>query len=792
MISSFQTPFRLSQNSAFGFCALALIIPTLASAQEIAGEAAGEAAAIQTALLPAEALRGFRLNGGAQKSAAGRLEIVRVENQPFGTALRLQTLKAAANNYAVQALALTTAPISSGDRIQISFRARAVGGASARATVAVEGATPPNVKSGEYAFTVGPEWQKFSRILTAKAASARGGAFIAFQVGSQLQTLEIGDLQIVNVGREAVKLPAQGISLLAPDALASAHLSGAAATMPLERVSVTGPGFENAIRVRSEKLVGETDVKLILPLAASTEKDDVLLAQFWMRGTALRAPVAGRPHVSVMLEDGAGKSSGEVFRGTVPGLATWREFRLGIKASQAMAAGEGKLALRLGIVPQEIEIGSISLQNLRKSVDFKSLNILRNRNRGDNDKPAFYSPEDQKPDAPWRLEANARIDKHRKSDLQISVVDAQGKPIPNAQIAVRMKRHAFPFSTAVGGEMIIGPDKRPDISEDDHRKYREILESWFNGAAPENDLKWHKWNGARTAQSLDWLRERNFRVYGHTLMWGHWGYIQGKEAEIAKTLPKDSPVMQKLIVDHIREVAAKHRGKVTAWDVLNEPYTQNTVIGALGDHAMIEWFQAAREGDPGAQLFLNEFNILEDTNRGQADALEKTVEYLLKNGAPLDGIGLQSHIGTPISPPRLIEILDRFAKFNLPLAITEFDQNTADEAQQAAFMRDFMTATFSHPSVQSINIWGFWEKKHWIPAAALFRADWSLKPNGQAWFDLVHKTWQTSEDGKTGANGKFATRGFLGDYEITVSRGAQSVTVPFNLAKNGQPLRVVL
>lgn len=580
---------------------------------------------------------------------------------------------------------------------------------------------------------------------------------------------------------------ALGTPLLAPDALTTAQLAGAASQKAQrESITVEGPGFTQAVRVRSETLPpGEADVQLVFPVVAPIAQNDVLVARFWMRGQALRAPVAGRPHVGVALEDLNGKLVGEAFRGTVPGLRTWREFRVAIQAKGASEAGQARLALRLGIVPQQVEIGGLTLSNLKKTVSFESLRYFRNRNRGDNDKPQPYTKADQAADAPWRKAAHERIEKHRKAGLQVHVTDAAGKPVTGARVQVTMKRHAFPFSTAVGAEMITGTDS-------DAERYREILTTWFNGAAPENDLKWHKWNGERTWRSTEWLRARNFHIHGHTLMWGHWGYIQGKERAQADKLKKDSPAMQKLIVDHIRDVVTKFRGRVEEWDVLNEPYTQNTVMGALGDAAMVEWFKTARATDPDARLYINEFNILEDSNHGQVDAFEKTVRYLIAQNTPLDGIGMQSHFGTATSPGRIVAILDRFAKLNKRIAITEFDQRTRNEKEQGLFMRDFLTATFSHPAVDSINIWGIWEKKHWIPEAALFRADWSMKPNGQAWHDLVRKAWWTNAQGATGATGTYTTRGFLGDYEVTITHGGKTKTMPLVLTKQSQPLVVVL
>jgi hypothetical protein len=81
-------------------------------------------------------------------------------------------------------------------------------------------------------------------------------------------------------------------------------------------------------------------------------------------------------------------------------------------------------------------------------------------------------------------------------------------------------------------------------------------------------------------------------------------------------------------------------------------------------------------------------------------------ESLRKAKTPIDRIGFQCHFGTRINPPeRVLSGLERFSAFDLPISIAEFDMETADEDLQHRFMRDFTTATFSHPSVDAIVMW---------------------------------------------------------------------------------------
>ena len=159
----------------------------------------------------------------------------------------------------------------------------------------------------------------------------------------------------------------------------------------------------------------------------------------------------------------------------------------------------------------------------------------------------------------------------------------------------------------------------------------------------------------------------------------------------------------------------------------------------------------------------------------------------------MDGIGLQGHFPARVTQmDDLMKRFDRFAAFGKELEITEFDINTSDEATQADYTRDFMTAAFSLPSVKAFLMWGFWEGAHWIPRGAMMRRDWSLKPNGDIYKDLVFKRWWTNADGKTGAQGTFATRGFLGDYEIEVKAGGKAKTVRVSLPKEGAQAECVL
>ena len=135
---------------------------------------------------------------------------------------------------------------------------------------------------------------------------------------------------------------------------------------------------------------------------------------------------------------------------------------------------------------------------------------------------------------------------------------------------------------------------------------------------------------------------------------------------------------------------------------------------------------------------------------------------------------------------------DRFAKLGLEMEITEEDIDVTDEKLQADYTRDYMTLAFSEPSMVGFLSWGFWEGRHWRTDAAYFRKDWSPKPAALAWIDLVTNKWWTRASGETGADGVYKVRGFLGDYEITVTQGGRTKTIHTALKKENAPVEITL
>lgn len=408
------------------------------------------------------------------------------------------------------------------------------------------------------------------------------------------------------------------------------------------------------------------------------------------------------------------------------------------------------------------------------------------------------------PDAPWRAEAATRIDANRKANMRVNVTDAFGNPITGANVSINMTKHEFGFGTAVRSRLLYDTD--PAVNTN----YKNKLEELFNIVVTENNLKWANWpedgNSYWTQQgaenAVDWLNARGIEVRGHNLAWPGYDNVSGSAQAILDSGSLSSGQQQQLrdlISAHIADIAGRFAGQLESWDVINEPRSNHDIMDALseGDLAMVDWFQQALSADPSAKRYINDFGILNSggaTNTtNQQDYIDR-IQFLIGNNAPIDGIGFQSHFreGTLTGPEQLWEIVDRFSEFGLEMKITEFDFETTNEALQAAYTRDFLTAMFAHEDIDDILHWGFWEGEHWRPDAALFRNDWSIKPNGQAFLDLVFGDWWTEENLLSQIDGLAEIRGFKGDYEVIVSVNGIEKSVNATLSDGGLALDVAL
>ncbi|NDP26529.1 MAG: hypothetical protein GZ087_03740 [Flavobacterium sp.] len=446
-------------------------------------------------------------------------------------------------------------------------------------------------------------------------------------------------------------------------------------------------------------------------------------------------------------------------------------------ALEDLPAGEGQIAISFGALQQKVEVSNIELYNFENKISLNKLPTTR------------FTYNGREKNAAWREQALKRIEEIRTAPIDIKIVDTNNKPISGAKVEVKMVQSDFIWGTAVNEALLA--NELPNSS-----KYKKVLQEFYNTIVIENGFKGGAWNQnpklqQETIKAFEWGEQNGFRQRGHNLVWPAWKFNPKSTKELAL---KDPIAFEKFIEDHIKEKALFLKDRVIAWDVINEMMHEKDFFAYLPKDIEVKWFQIAKEVDPNAQMFINEYGMLNSISSPKnIKEYIQTISDLRSKGAPIEGIGIQGHVGRqPRDPAQVISDLEMFKSVGLPVQITEFDINMKDEELQADYTRDFLIACYSSPVVTGFTMWGFWESKHWKKDAAMFRTDWSEKPNAGIWRDLVTKQWKTNFTGVSNKEGQVKSTGHLGSYEMTITKGNLIKTIKFNVAKNSKTLEVIL
>lgn len=357
-------------------------------------------------------------------------------------------------------------------------------------------------------------------------------------------------------------------------------------------------------------------------------------------------------------------------------------------------------------------------------------------------------------------EVRHRIDASRKGSFEILLVDREGNPLRHREVSYRLDRLAFPVGTCISTEVFNRSEDDPD-----RQKYLEILSKYFTCAVHENALKWYsmehqqgQFDDETPLKIWDWCHEHQIDMRGHCIFWGVGSFVQ---PWIKALGPLELEAAMK---SRAQRVTSLFKGKISEFDLNNEMIHGDAYAEVLGWKNGAEYFKWVHAMDPDLTLYVNDYNILSGF---ETDKYVAHIQDLIDSGARVGGIGCQGHFGGEVPPNEAIWAkLDTLSRFNLPIKITEFDLTTKDEAKQAEDLKRFYRLCFAHPAVKGILMWGFWEKAHWRPEAALWRSDWSIKPAGEAFVDLVTQEWTTEGREKTGGKGRIKFQGFYGRYSL--------------------------
>jgi endo-1,4-beta-xylanase len=180
-------------------------------------------------------------------------------------------------------------------------------------------------------------------------------------------------------------------------------------------------------------------------------------------------------------------------------------------------------------------------------------------------------------------------------------------------------------------------------------------------------------------------------------------------------------------------------------DVVNEPlHTVPAYRDGLGGKGTTGWdwivnsFKLAREACPNAVLVLNDYNIIEYSN--EHTKVIELVKAVLAAGGPIMAIGAQAHDVSKVPLTTVQKYLAELGtQTGLPVYITEMDLGIADDAQQAAVMKDLVTTFWNDPNVPGITYWGYVVGATWRSNTGLVTEAGVMRPAMTWLMDFLHR-----------------------------------------------------
>ena len=215
-------------------------------------------------------------------------------------------------------------------------------------------------------------------------------------------------------------------------------------------------------------------------------------------------------------------------------------------------------------------------------------------------------------------------------------------------------------------------------------KEATLIKKEFNSITPENAMKMesihpeeNRYNWKDADSIVDFAVKNHIKIRGHNLCWHEqvplWMFVDDKGDTVSKT------VLLQRLKDHIYTVVKRYKGKIYAWDVVNEVIDDNpdnflrnsAWYRICGEDFIIKAFEYAHEADQKAILFYNDYNTERPEKR---ERVYKLLKHLKEKSVPVNGVGLQAHWS--VYEPQKDELeatINRFASLGLQVQITELD-----------------------------------------------------------------------------------------------------------------------
>ena len=349
-------------------------------------------------------------------------------------------------------------------------------------------------------------------------------------------------------------------------------------------------------------------------------------------------------------------------------------------------------------------------------------------------------------------------------------------------VRVEHLRHCFWFGAGFDWQLLAADKTVAD------RWHRHAFLRLFNAAsvqlyAASYEPEAGSYRDDGYVQALDWLRTNGLRASGNSLYWNlaapRWletpsPSVGSLQEWMDSLLQHASPVLLQ------RMASVEVFNEVVAWERFRTPLTP-VLAGGRKVAVIADYLRRFKALNPRVDAMVNDY--------------DSTPEYyhllrgLIETGAPLDGIGLQSHMHNgPWSVAQLWNVVNRLALLRRPVFFTElsvvsgtprafnfrpanppWETTPEGEAAQADYLELFYRLVYSHTAVAGITYWDYSDRSAWLGCpVGLLRKDGSPKPAYWRLDRLINQAWRTNGTFKTDENGRVVVpHAFEGEYRIS-------------------------
>ncbi|MDR2447229.1 MAG: endo-1,4-beta-xylanase [Treponema sp.] len=344
----------------------------------------------------------------------------------------------------------------------------------------------------------------------------------------------------------------------------------------------------------------------------------------------------------------------------------------------------------------------------------------------------------------------------------------------DSEEAVAPPLRITPLKTVYESYFLIGNvAPRQYLSEDE----TYILTAHHNAATAENAMKPQPlqpnkgdFRFEQADAIVDAVLAAGMKMHGHTLAWHQQSPAWMNEEGVSREEAIEN------LTTHARTVAEHFRGRVISWDVLNEAINDNSANPAdwraslrqsrwyqtIGPDYVEIVFRAAREADPGAMLYYNDYNL---DNRNKALSVYNMVKELNEKypnagGRPLiDGIGMQGHYNLQTNLSNVEASIERFSSLGVEVSVTELDVQAGTDyelteaqgiSQGIVYARLFNVFKKHAETIARVTMWGLNDDSSWRSerSPAMFDAEFQPKP---AFFGALNPDVFIAQNLKSGA-----------------------------------------